>query len=35
VLSSLEIAQQATLRSIAEIADAVALEPHEIELYGP
>ena len=32
--SSLEIAQQATLRSIAEIADDVGLEPHEIELYG-
>src|SRR5439155_935468 len=32
--SSLEIAQQATLRPIAEIAAAAGLEPDEIEFYG-
>jgi len=32
--SSLEIAQQARLRPIAEIAEAAGLEPDEIELYG-
>ena len=32
--SSLEIAQEATLRPISEIATAAGLKPHEIELYG-
>src|SRR5712664_3958533 len=32
--SSLEIAQQATLRPIAEIAAEAGLEPDEIEFYG-
>jgi formate--tetrahydrofolate ligase len=32
--SSLEIAQQATLRPIAEIAAAAGLEPDEVESYG-
>jgi formate--tetrahydrofolate ligase len=32
--SSLEIAQAATLRPIAEIADEIGLEPDEVELYG-
>jgi formyltetrahydrofolate synthetase len=32
--SSLEIAQTATLRPIAEIAEAAGLEPDEVELYG-
>src|SRR6266446_6498286 len=35
VPSSLEIAQQATLRPIAEIAVDAGLEPDEIEFYGP
>ena len=35
MLSSLEIAQQATLRPIAEIAAGAGLEPDEIEFYGP
>jgi len=35
VPSSLEIAQQATLRPIAEIAADAGLEPDEIEFYGP
>src|SRR6266852_1677826 len=35
VPSSLEIAQQATLRPIAEIAAGAGLEPDEIEFYGP
>jgi hypothetical protein len=34
VPSSLEIAQQATLRPIAEIAADAGLEPDEIEFYG-
>ena len=34
MLSSLEIAQQATLRPIAEIAAGAGLEPDEIEFYG-
>src|ERR671925_145302 len=34
VPSSLEIAQQATLRPIAEIASAAGLTPEELELYG-
>ena len=34
MLSSLEIAQQATLRPIAEIAADAGLEPDEIEFYG-
>ena len=34
MLSSLEIAQQATLRPIAEIAAGAGLEPGEIEFYG-
>jgi formyltetrahydrofolate synthetase len=34
VPSSLEIAQQATLRPIAEIAAGAGLEPDEIEFYG-
>jgi formate--tetrahydrofolate ligase len=32
--SSLEIAQQAQLRPIAEIAEAAGLEPDEVDLYG-
>jgi formate--tetrahydrofolate ligase len=32
--SSLEIAQEATLRPIAEIAEGLGLEPEEYELYG-
>ena len=32
--SSLEIAQAATLRPIADIAAEVGLEPDEVELYG-
>ncbi|HEU4451201.1 MAG TPA: formate--tetrahydrofolate ligase [Gaiellaceae bacterium] len=32
--SSLEIAQEATLRPIAEIADGLGLEPDEYDLYG-
>jgi formate--tetrahydrofolate ligase len=32
--SSLEIAQEATLRPVAEIADEVGLEPDEYDLYG-
>ena len=32
--SSLEIAQQARLRPIAELAEEIGLEPDEIELYG-
>ena len=32
--SSLEIAQTATLRPIAEIADEAGIEPEELELYG-
>jgi len=32
--SSLEIAQEATLRPIAEIAAAAGLEPDEVDLYG-
>ncbi|HXV58008.1 MAG TPA: formate--tetrahydrofolate ligase [Gaiellaceae bacterium] len=32
--SSLEIAQEATLRPIAEIAEAAGLEPDEYDLYG-
>ena len=32
--SSLEIAQQATLRPITEIAAAAGLEPDEVEPYG-
>ena len=32
--SSLEIAQQATLRPIAEIAEEIGLEDDEVELYG-
>jgi formate--tetrahydrofolate ligase len=32
--SSLEIAQQATLRPITEIAAAAGLEPAELALYG-
>jgi len=35
VPSSLEIAQQATLRPIAEVAADSGLEPDEIEFYGP
>ncbi|MER3487372.1 MAG: formate--tetrahydrofolate ligase, partial [Chloroflexota bacterium] len=34
MLTSLEIAQQARLRPIAEVAAAAGLEPDEIELYG-
>jgi formate--tetrahydrofolate ligase len=34
VLSSLEIAQAATLRPIAEIAEAIGILPDEIDLYG-
>src|SRR3954447_25436145 len=34
MLSSLEIAQQATLRPITEIAAAASLEPGEVEPYG-
>jgi formate--tetrahydrofolate ligase len=33
--SSLEIAQEATLRPIAQIAAEVGLEPDEFDLYGP
>jgi formate--tetrahydrofolate ligase len=33
--SSLEIAQAATLRPIAELAAEIGLEPDEVELYGP
>jgi len=33
--SSLEIAQAATLRPIAEVADELGLEPGELDLYGP
>jgi formate--tetrahydrofolate ligase len=33
--SSLEIAQAATLRPIAELAEELGLEPAELELYGP
>jgi formate--tetrahydrofolate ligase len=32
--SSLEIAQAATLRPIAEVAEAAGIEPDELELYG-
>jgi formyltetrahydrofolate synthetase len=32
--SSLEIAQEATLRPIAEIAENAGLEPDEYDLYG-
>ena len=32
--SSLEIAQQADLRPITEIAAAAGLEPDELDLYG-
>src|SRR6266516_1531669 len=32
--SSLEIAQAATLRPIAELAGDIGLEPDEVELYG-
>ncbi|HXR12950.1 MAG TPA: formate--tetrahydrofolate ligase, partial [Gaiellaceae bacterium] len=32
--SSLEIAQEATLRPISEIAEAAGLLPDEIDLYG-
>ena len=34
MLSSLEIAQQAQLRPIAEVAAAAGLEPDEVDLYG-
>src|SRR4029453_15713702 len=34
LVSSLEIAQSATLRPIAELAAAAGLEPDEVELYG-
>ncbi len=34
MLSSLEIAQQARLRLIAEVAEEAGLEPDEVELYG-
>jgi formate--tetrahydrofolate ligase len=33
--ASLEIAQAATLRPVAEIADELGLEPSEVDLYGP
>ena len=32
--SSLEIAQAATLRPIADVAADAGIEPHELELYG-
>src|SRR6476661_5300357 len=34
MLSSLEIAQEATLRPIADVADEAGIEPDELELYG-
>jgi formyltetrahydrofolate synthetase len=34
MLSSLEIAQSAKLRPIAEIASEIGLEPSEVEIYG-
>ena len=35
MLSSLEIAQAATLRPVAELAGELGLEPAELDLYGP
>jgi formyltetrahydrofolate synthetase len=35
VPASLEIAQAATLRPVAELADELGLEPSEFDLYGP
>jgi formate--tetrahydrofolate ligase len=32
--SSLEIAQAATLRPIADVAEDAGIEPDELELYG-
>src|SRR6185503_7292356 len=34
MLSSLEIAQEATLRPIADVAEEAGIEPDELELYG-
>jgi formyltetrahydrofolate synthetase len=34
MLSSLEIAQAATLRPIADVAEAAGILPDELELYG-
>ena len=34
MLSSLEIAQQAELRPMTDIAAEMGLEPDEVELYG-
>ena len=33
--TALEIAQEATLRHIGEIAEGAGLEPDEVELFGP
>lgn len=35
MLSDLEIAQQATMKPIAEVAGGLGLQPEEIEFYGP